>query len=214
MAYTRSGKGEVIVSNRRNSGKEYSRRWMACVVLGIAFVPAAVRAQAMFVAGFVPAGRYQVEQSFDGEPKKSFEFCFPAARPEDVFSFAGCVNEWDKTQAGLTQFKSTCSNIERTITVRQVDARTWETTEQVLVRPPDQAQVAANMAALRPGLERQARNGNAKEQAGARRALAEIDGLQAKMKAAPPATWDAFQPQKVARRLKRIAERCDFGKQK
>lgn len=191
----------------------YWRTWMACSVLATTFVPAAVHAQTMFVAGFVPPGLYQVEQSLHGEPKKSFEFCFPAARPEDVFS-SGCMNAWDKTQAGLTQFRSTCSNMERTITVRQVDARTWETTEQVSVRPPDQAQVAANMAALRPGLERQARNGNAKEQAEARRALAEIDGLQAKMKAAPPATWDAFQPQKFAWRLKRIAERCDFGKQK
>lgn len=192
----------------------YCRTWMACVVLATASVPAAVHAQSMFVGGVVPHGLYQVEQSFDNGPNKSFEFCFPAARPEAVFSAAGCTNGWDRTQAGLTRFKSTCSNIERSFTVRQVDARTWETTEQVVVGPPDGAQVAANMAALRPGLERQARNGNAREQAEARRALAEIDGLQARMKAAPPATWDAYRPHKLAWRLKRIAERCDFGKQK
>ncbi|MEN3276494.1 MAG: hypothetical protein V7631_2284 [Massilia sp.] len=214
MAHIESGnKGDVTVSNRCNSNNGHGRGWLACAVLAISLMPAAVPAQTILVAGFVPPGMYQVEQSLDGVPTKSFEFCFPAAKPEEVFS-SGCVNAWDKTQAGLTQFTSTCSNIRRTITVRKVGARTWESTEEVVIAPPGPAQVAAGMAALRPALERQARNGSAREQAEARRSLAEIDALEAKMKVAPPAAWDAFQRQKFGWRLERITERCDFGKQK
>jgi hypothetical protein len=184
--------------------------WLACAVLAIALAPAAVRAQAAFGAGFVPPGMYRVALSFNGGPLPPFELCFPPGGPEELLSYPGCISEWDRTQAGLTHFTSACYNMEHTVDLRQVDARTWEGTEVIVTNPPSEAQLAATAQAARPFIERQARNGNAKEQAEARRLLAEMEGMPLRELAAS----DAYRPQKFAMRVTRIAGRCDPGKQK
>ncbi|KQQ91769.1 hypothetical protein ASF77_07510 [Massilia sp. Leaf139] len=109
---------------------------------------------------------------------------------------------------------NSCSWGQVKTSLRQVDAKTWEsTTESVFTGPPTRADTAGGLAFMRAMAEKMAKEGNAQERAEAERSLALFKQMQAGAKDLPPAPMAAMKTggagaatQKTTQRLTRLGD--------
>lgn len=114
---------------------------------------------------------------------------------------------------------NTCPWGQVKTSMRQVDARTWETVvESAIVRAPTGAEAAGGLAFVRSMAEKAAREGNPQERAEAQRALANFKQMEAGMQGMPKAglppqaaaamggRGTAALQQKVVQRLTRVGD--------
>jgi hypothetical protein len=147
--------------------------------------------------------------------------CIPATKPGAIppqLLAAGCVGKPGILQGDRMVFHTSCSGIQTTTTMRQIDSRTWESTVKVVqTGMPSAADQKAGMAFLRAAAENAARNGTPEERRQAQEMLAgfknhEKDMAQAMknmppMPQMPPGAGGGMDIESVTR-MTRIADRC------
>jgi len=146
------------------------------------------------------------------KPVKSVEM------PKELLG-AGCTIGKGQVVGGQMVATNSCPWGKVKTSMRQVDARTWETiVESAIVRAPSAAEAAGGLAFVRSMAEKMAREGNPQERAEAQRALANFRQMEAAGKNMPQATLPpqaaaamggqgaAALQQKVVQRLTRIGD--------
>lgn len=113
-------------------------RWGGMAVMALA-VNATASAAALDSRFIAPAGLYEVEAKISGMPSMPGQgaqrVCMPAAKPGAMppqMQSQGCVGKPGVVKGDRMEFRSSCQGKEMLMTMRQVDANTWETALQML----------------------------------------------------------------------------------
>ncbi|MCC2961611.1 hypothetical protein LK540_14365 [Massilia sp. IC2-278] len=125
--------------------------------------------------------------SFAAKGKGPMQVCMPATRPGALpknLAIDGCKASKGQVIGGQMVAVHSCPWGDMKITLRKVDARTWETTTQV-VETVDGSDDAADEHPLREVYEDWVKNGSAEEKAEGRRLLAEARKYEAERKTMP-----------------------------
>lgn len=116
-------------------------RWGSMVVaLAVNATAGAATPDSRFIA---PAGLYEVEAKISGMPSMPGQgaqrVCVPAAKPgarldalPPQMQAQGCVGKPGVVKGDRMEFRSSCQGKEMLMTMRQLDAKTWETALQML----------------------------------------------------------------------------------
>lgn len=142
------------------------------------------------------------------------QVCIPATKPGAVppqLLASGCVSKGGKVEGDRMVFHNSCSWGQMTMTMRQVDSKTWEsTTKFAQTGMPSAYQQAGGMAFLRAAAENAARNGTPEERRQAQEMLAGLKEHEKQMKdmpAMPPGAGGGMRIDSVTR-MTRIADSC------